>query len=208
MPFRESRNSLPPPPRGFDHIHRYWNVQHDGVMAKIKPGEYYVTRRGEAITTVLGSCVAACVRDPVAGIGGMNHFMLPAAEGSREEFSSANLRFGTYAMEHLINEIIKLGGRKSQLEFKVFGGANISGIAQSVGETNSHFVCAYLRNEGYRVISRDLGGRHGRKIIYFPASGRTLLKKLSAQDDLIAQDRSEIDKVHRKPVSGEVELFT
>jgi len=205
MPLQGYRK-LPPPLPGFENVHRYWNGEYQAVMAKIKPGEYYVTRSDDVLTTVLGSCVAACIRDPERGVGGMNHFMLPL-KGAHHGVVDDALRYGNFAMEHLINDIVKYGGRKQNLEIKVFGGANIGGIGQDVGRTNAEFVCHYLASEGYRVAGKDLGGMWARKIIYFPESGRLLLKKLEAGSDVASQDRSMLDTLTSKPLRGDIELF-
>jgi len=138
----------------------------------------------------------------------MNHFMLPASGQHRNGVVDDALRYGNFAMEHLINDIIKYGGRKQNLEIKVFGGANIGGgVGQNVGRNNVDFICCFLRSEGYRAVSKDLGGVQARKIIYFPESGRILLKKLDATRDVARQDRSMLDTLTSMPVQGEVELF-
>ncbi len=207
MALNTMRN-LPPALPGFEAVHRYWSAEHKSVVAKIKPGEYYVTRSGEVLTTVLGSCVAACIRDPDRGVGGMNHFMLPAGGTNKTGVIDDALRYGNFAMEHLINDIVKYGGRKQNLEIKVFGGANIGGgVGQNVGKGNVDFICCFLRSEGYRAVSKDLGGVQARKIIYFPETGRILLKKLDASSDVARQDRSMLATLTEKPVHGEVELF-
>jgi len=206
VPHSRNRN-IPPPLPGFEGVHRYWNAAHNGIMAKIKPGEYYVTRTAEALTTVLGSCVAACIRDPAKGVGGMNHFMLPIKGESPEAAIDDAMRYGNFAMEHLINDIIKHGGRKDNLELKVFGGANVGGIGQNVGKTNIAFIRSYLLAEGMKVLSQDLGGIQARKIIYFPDTGKILLKKLEATQGVERQDQAMFETLTSKPVSGEVELF-
>ncbi len=206
MPHRR-HGKLPAAIPGFERIHRYWNAGHNEIMAKIKPGEYYVTRTGEALTTVLGSCVAACIRDPDKSIGGMNHFMLPMKGRHLGAVIDDALRYGNFAMEHLINDIIKYGGRKENLEIKVFGGANVGGIGQDVGKTNVEFITCYLRSEGLKAVSQDLGGMQARKIIYFPDTGKILLKKLEAAQGVARQDRDMLETLTSKPVAGEVELF-
>jgi chemotaxis protein CheD len=206
MPLKR-HTDLPAALPGFERIHRYWNAGHNGIMAKIKPGEYYVTRRGEAITTVLGSCVAACIRDPDQDIGGMNHFMLPVRGHRSSAVVDDALRYGNFAMEHLINDIMKYGGRKANLEIKVFGGANVGGIGQDVGKTNVEFILQYLRSEGYRPASHDLGGIQARKIVYFPTTGKILLKKLEPDKNIARQDQNMLETLSSKPVQGEVELF-
>jgi len=146
---------------------------------KVLPNEFYVSGDDVMITTVLGSCVAACVRDAAAGVGGMNHFMLP--EGDAAAPGSATMRYGAYAMEVLINELLKAGASRDRLEAKVFGGgAVLSGMQQmNIGERNAKFVLHYLRLEGVPVLAQDLGEEHARRINYFPRTGKVLLRKMA-----------------------------
>jgi chemotaxis protein CheD len=138
---------------GFEHVNRYWDRERDMVAAKILPGEYYVTHQNELITTVLGSCVSACIRDRESGIGGMNHFMLPQTNVGKfnkgsEAIVGIATRYGNYAMEHLINTILSNGGKRKNLEVKVFGGGKIIPALTDVGMKNIDFVLAYLDQEG------------------------------------------------------------
>lgn len=206
---------LPPMPRairGFDGINRYWDKYHRKYAAKIMPGEFYVTTNDELIVTVLGSCVSACIRDKVFGIGGMNHFMLPAKAGAvfdlRNQLSEAT-RYGNYAMEHLINEILKNGGERRNLEMKVFGGGKVIGNMSDVGKRNIEFVLSYIQTEGFSVLSQDLGDIFPRKVVYFPMSGKVKVKKLrSVHNDTIAQrEVAYLDTLSHKPIEGDVELF-
>src|ERR1700693_3574707 len=100
----------------------YFDRTFDCDAAKILPGEYFFTHKDMMIVTVLGSCVSACIRDRVSGIGGMNHFMLPDGGGENDSPVSASMRYGSYAMEVLINDVLKAGARRENLEAKVFGG--------------------------------------------------------------------------------------
>lgn len=177
---------------------------------KILPGEYFVATGELALVTVLGSCVSACIRDREKGIGGMNHFMLP--EGSDEGGgSSGSARYGGFAMEVLINHLLKLGARRSQLEAKVFGGgAVMSALTQSqVGERNASFVTEYLRTEGIPIAARDLLDVYPRKLYYFPLSGRVLMKKLVhvRNDTLVRRESEYARRLRQQPIAGEVELF-
>lgn len=198
------------PLRGFEHVNRYWDRQFDIAAAKIMPGEFYVTAKDEVIVTVLGSCISACVRDPLFGIGGMNHFMLPIQgdEDSTQRFGNAE-RYGNVAMEHLINAILVNGGRRENLEVKLFGGGRILTQMTDVGERNIAFVHEYLRTEGLRIAAEDLGDVFPRKVYYFPQSGRVRLRKLrSLQNATIAQRENEYLKgIIGEPVAGEVDLF-
>lgn len=177
---------------------------------KILPGEYFVTSGRQVLVTVLGSCVAACIRDNKTGIGGMNHFMLPD-EGNREMISSS-ARYGNYAMEVLINHLFKLGAKRNRLEAKVFGGGAVleSLSASKVGERNAEFVLSYLKMEGIPVISKDLLDSYPRKIYYFPNSGRVLVKKLHRvhNDTLFVRESDYQKRLKSSKVEGDIELFT
>ncbi|HEX5392305.1 MAG TPA: chemoreceptor glutamine deamidase CheD [Rhodocyclaceae bacterium] len=207
--------TLPPPfPTlpGFEHIQRVWISRHACYAVRIMPGEYYVTASGEAVTTTLGSCIAACVRDRVRGIGGMNHFMLPQTPDSSSWQAAgigASMRYGNYAMEHLINGIMSNGGCRENLEVKIFGGGRILEKVTDVGLRNIEFVRKYLAVESLPVVAEDVGDVYPRMVIYFPATGRVQVKRLrSLHNNLIAtQEMSYGDQLKDKPVSGEVELF-
>ena len=154
------------------------NVYYDRTFncdaAKILPGEYYFTNKDMLIVTVLGSCVSACIRDRVTGLGGMNHFMLPDGGSDPNSPISASMRYGTYAMEILINDLLKAGARRENMEAKVFGGgAVLRGFtAINVGERNAAFVINYLKAEKMRVVAEDLNDIHPRKVYFFPAAAR------------------------------------
>jgi len=198
---------------GFDHINTYYDSMHEIATAKLLPGEYYVTTRAEAVVTVLGSCVSACIRDRVFGIGGMNHFMLPIHEGERSTWKGSvadNItRFGNYAMEHLINDILSHGGMRKNLEVKVFGGGRIVKGMSDIGACNVRFVLEYLQEEKLPVLTRDLNGNYPRKIYYFPQTGRVLMKKLASlhNDTLINREKKYFHAIEDAPVGGEVDLF-
>lgn len=178
------------------------------IAAKLLPGQFYVTD-GEAVATVLGSCVAACLRDPVAGVGGMNHFMLPVRPDQQQLPLSATTRYGNHAMECLINEVLRLGGRRPNLEAKVFGGAQVLAIRSDIGRRNVDFVHSYLEMEGVPVVAQDVGGAHPRKVIFFPRDGKVRVRLLTGgrQDDLIARERSYLRELATTPVGGDIELF-
>jgi chemotaxis protein CheD len=177
---------------------------------KILPGGYHVTDRDIVIVTILGSCVAACIRDRGNGIGGMNHFMLPDV-GSALDPTSVPARYGTFAMEVLVNQLLKLGARRDQLEAKVFGGANvIPGIRQAnVGRRNADFVMAFLKTENIRIVARDLEGICPRKVAYFPRTGIARIKRMTDQPLAAAtrQEQAYKSQVSAAKVSGGVELF-
>jgi chemotaxis protein CheD len=195
------------------NTHFATNVYHDRTFAcdaaKILPGEYYYTDRDMLIVTVLGSCVSACIRDRVTGLGGMNHFMLP--DGGDTGPVSASMRYGTYAMEVLINDLLKAGARRESLEAKVFGGgAVLRGFtAMNVGERNAAFVTSFLKTERIPVMAEDLNDVYPRKVYFFPRTGKVLVKKLmQTHNDTLA--RRELDYASRlkvTPVAGDVDLF-
>jgi chemotaxis protein CheD len=189
----------------------YYDRTFDCEAAKILPGEYYFTKKPMLIVTVLGSCVAACVRDRISGIGGMNHFMLPDGSGDARNPTSASMRYGAYAMEVLINELLKAGARRENLEAKVFGGGNVlrGFTAINVGERNAQFVRDFLRAEKIRIVAEDLNDVHPRKVYYFPATGRGLVKKLKQLNNytLVRREQDYASRLKTSAVSGEIDLF-
>lgn len=201
---------LPPPCLPwFQHINRYLDMQRQRYVAKLLPGEYYVTNQGELIGTVLGSCISACVRDPETGIGGMNHFMLPTRSGGTVDLLSDAYRYGNYAMEHLINDVMKLSGKRHSLEFKLFGGANVVRGMSSVGSKNIDFVRKYLELEKFRIQAEDLGGDYPRKILYDPTTGKVLMKKIQTlhNQTVVQRETHYLDEISHQPVAGEIDLF-
>jgi chemotaxis protein CheD len=177
---------------------------------KIMPGEFFVDRADVVISTVLGSCVSACMWDRREKIGGMNHFMLPGADSGAGDLTNASGRYGVFAMEQLINELIKRGARKSNLEAKVFGGGSVlrNFSTLNVGERNAGFVLDFLRTEGIRVVSQDLLDVYPRRVAFFPASGRALCKKLTKTDSaVVAAEQQYTAKINTADVAGAIELF-
>lgn len=180
--------------------------------AKISPGEYYFTNHDMLIVTVLGSCVSACIRDKKLGIGGMNHFMLPdSAKADKDNPVSESMRYGTYAMEVLINELLRNGARRENLEAKIFGGGNVlrSFTTNNVGERNAAFVKKFLKDEGIQIISEDLLDIYPRKVYFFPKTGRLLVKKLKQLNNytLVKREEAYSSKLKTNDVGGEVDLF-
>jgi len=186
----------------------YFDRTHEIDAAKILPGEFYATQRDMLLVTVLGSCVAACIRDSANGIGGMNHYMLPNSPGDEGESG----RYGTYAMEILINHLMKLGAQRKNLEAKVFGGGNvIAKMTQTnVGERNAEFVLDYLKTEQIRVVAKDLLDIYPRKVYFFPYTGKVLVKKLrNIHNDTIIERETEYTKrLRADKMAGDIELFT
>ena len=207
----------PGPPRrlpGFESIKHSWDAVHHMYAARILPGEYYVSCDRELIVTTLGSCVSACIRDRKTGIGGMNHFMLPDDNGSIERDGaclSTATRYGSFAMEHMINDILANGGRKNNLEIKLFGGGNIMRSMTDIGTRNISFVRQYLGNENLQIQSEDLGGSHPRKVLYFPFSGRVLVRKMPlarrSSDEIVRQETQYRDSLSESPLTGDIDLF-
>jgi chemotaxis protein CheD len=192
------------------HGRRIYDANNAIWMVKLFPGEYYVTRRtDEVLVTVLGSCVSACIRDPHAGVAGMNHFMLPQNESGSWGKDAQSTRFGNFAMEKLINELIKAGCARERLEVKVFGGGNVTESTNAIGSNNADFVLRYLEAEGLRCAAQDLGGTQPRRIHYFPANGR-VVRRLLGTGETTAVAREESDYRNRLRVqksSGDIELF-
>ena len=187
----------------------YYDPGHKIHAVKILPGEYYVSSQDMLIVTVLGSCVSACIRDPLCNVAEMNHFMLP--EGPSDGgLASASARYGSFAMELLINQLLKLGARRHALEAKVFGGGNVLRAlsAGNVAERNAEFVLSYLETEKIPVVAQDLGGTQPRKVYQFVKTGRVRVKRLGtmANDTLFERERDYRSRLVTEP-AGEVELF-
>lgn len=189
---------------------RYFDPRFQMVSVRVLPGEHYVTDDpDEMIVTVLGSCISACIRDPRTGLGGMNHFMLPSSDTGQWGDVSAAMRYGNYAMEVLINDLIRSGAPRERLEVKIFGGSHIGTSKSDVGEKNIAFVRRYLKEEGFRAQAVDVGGFKPRRIHYFPADGK--VKRLSLQQvegvELRKQERDYSTSISTTEVDGDIELF-
>jgi chemotaxis protein CheD len=160
-----------------------------------------VTEPNVVLSTVLGSCVAACLRDPGAGVGGMNHFLLPGGDTSRNQESE---RYGAYLMELLINGLLKRGARRDRIEAKLFGGARMLQGLSDIGAQNAAFARQFLANEGIRILAENLGGTHGRRLEFFPVSGR-------ARQILLPQNSSIVEPspklAPKAEYHGTLELF-
>ena len=194
---------------GFEHISRYWDDNLKVVTARIQPGELYVSRHDEMINTVLGSCISACISDLSAGIGGMNHFMLPDEGTTGSGFGAQAARYGLHAMEQLINTIMKHGGDRRNLQVKIFGGGRMIAKMGDVGARNIKFIHNYLREEGLSILAEDVGAIYPRKVNYFPLTGRVLMKRLRPLHNQTIADR-EIEVMQKqveKPRSHDVEFF-
>lgn len=189
----------------------YYDRHFERHAVKILPGEYFVTNGDKVIVTVLGSCVAVCLRDKVNGIGGMNHFLLPNDGTNETGLLTESARYGVYAMELLVNHLLKMGAMRARMEAKVFGGGNVlRGLkVNNVGQRNAEFVLDYLQTERIPVVAKDLLDDYPRKVYFFPDTGKVLVKKIKSLHNTTIVDReSEYRmKVKFTPKSGEVELF-
>lgn len=179
------------------------HFQYDAV--KVLPGEYFVSTDDVLIMTVLGSCIAACVWDGKARVGGMNHFMLPEGE-------DGSGRYGSYAMELLLNEMIKMGARRETMQAKVFGGGAVMAgfTTMNVGERNTKFVLDYLATERIPVVSQDVLDIHPRKVCFFPVTGKALVKRLAhAHPEALAVEerKGNAAAVAKSTAGGSVDLF-
>ncbi len=178
-------------------------------VVKLGPGDHAITASADTLLlTVLGSCVSACIRDPVAGVGGMNHFMLPESPDGRWGRAAFSLRYGNFAMEKLINDILVHGGRRERLEVKAFGGARIGPDTTAIGSRNADFVEAYLSAENLRLCASDLRGDRARRLAYLPVSGRAFVVELPGQDAPIGISELAYRRTLRpEPRADAIELF-
>ena len=193
-----------------DGRRRYFDTRYQATVVKVLPGEHYVTRDpGEMLVTVLGSCVTACMRDPLTGRGGMNHFMAPESSTGTWSGISAEERYGNFAMEKLINAILGTSGRRDRLEVKLFGGANVIRSSFRVGSENIDFVRDYVRREGLNVVGDDLGGELPRRIHYYPITGKAyrLFLRRSADANIFKHEMQVTSALRRDASGGEIELF-
>lgn len=171
----------------------YFDDRFNIEAIKIVPGQYYVTRKDKMIVTVLGTCVAACIRDRVRGIGGMNHFML--ADWGRDSANpeSKAVQHGRYAMDKLIEQLLAKGAQRNWLEAKIFGGADLLREVSSVnmGKLNISFVTEYLRQRGIKVVADSLGGAYPRKVYFFPRTGEVMVRTLTKANNTTIVDREK-----------------
>ncbi|MBE9608804.1 chemoreceptor glutamine deamidase CheD [Chitinilyticum piscinae] len=190
----------------------YYDRNFSLEAAKILPGEYYTTSRDMLIVTVLGSCVAACLRDPVNNISGMNHFMLPETGESLAALNGLPTRYGTYAMEMLINQMLKMGAQRNRIQAKIFGGGKVlHGFTVSdVGARNVAFVKRFLELENIPVVAEDLLDIFPRKVYFFSQTGRVLVKKLRSvhNNTIIEREKDYSARLRYQEPSGDVELFS
>ncbi len=200
----EHLKSLPRGPGEASFFYNDNHFQYDAV--KVLPGEYFVSNEEVLITTVLGSCISACIWDARARAGGMNHFMLPDGDGD------GGGRYGSYAMELLINQMLKIGARRETMQAKVFGGAQVMAgfTTMNVGERNTRFVLDYLATERIPVVSQDVLDIHPRKVCFFPVNGKALVKRLAhAHPETLAVEerKGNAASVAKSTAGGSIDLF-
>lgn len=206
----QSREAMPPALPGFDNVRRYRNATGQ-VIARLLPGDFYVSCQDEVLDTVLGSCVSACIRNPRLRIGGMNHFMLPTANGRTDDAWGKGpgraTRYGSASMEQLINRILAAGGNRGELEVKIFGGGRVLASLTDIGAHNVKFVREYLRDEGMSVAAQDVGESVARHVQYFPLTGRVRLRHLSTHHDVASNEQRYLRGLEQAPLAGEIDLF-
>lgn len=189
--------------RFFDPHLNVWSV-------KVLPGEFHVSEDDDMIVTTLGSCISVCIRDRIQGVGGLNHFMLPKSDGGKWAGVNASTRYGNFAMEHLINEILKRGGLRENLEAKVFGGSDfMEGNTLRIGDGNADFAREYLKTERIRVVGEDIGGNYSRKIYYHPINGKVIMKKISItpNDTIEQREKAYAAELAHTKIESDIELF-
>lgn len=198
---------------GFEHLRRFHEPATGCVSVKLLPGEYYASLQDEVITTVLGSCVSACIHDPEVGVGGMNHFMLPEPGGNGgrwgDTLAGRSARYGSDAMEQLVNAVLKAGGMRQRLQVKIFGGGCVLARMTDIGKRNIQFVHRYLEAEGLQLTAEDVGGVRPRQIRFYPQTGRTQVRRLgdAADPELADRERVYLKQLANDPIKGGVELF-
>jgi chemotaxis protein CheD len=214
MPLATAAMTAQPAPapdsEGLPNRRRYFDSRLKSTVVQVLQGDYYVSGdAGEVISTILGSCVAACIRDPITRCGGMNHFLLPEAKQDNEGVAGLALRYGSYSMEQLVNAILAQGGRRERLEVKVFGGANVVKGMSKIGCQNADFVERYLKREGFQIAGGHLRGLWPRKVLFYPATGQVRMREL--KNDSAAKVFDKEVNLAPRPVpaddAGSIELF-
>lgn len=190
---------------------RYFDNYFQSHAVKLLPGEFYATNDNTMIVTVLGSCVSVCLRDPISGVRGMNHFLLPNDDGARSSILSESARYGSYAMEILVNHMLKLGAKRHSLEAKVFGGGNVMKgfMLNNVGERNVEFTFDYLEREQIPVLAKDVLNDYPRKVYFLPNEGVVKIKKIKSLHNTTILDReSEYRlRIKQNKPDASVDLF-
>ncbi len=207
VPTPPPRRLLEPALPGFEGVRRAYDEVAQAWLVHVQPGEFYVTRNDEILSTVLGSCVSVCIRDSRLGFGGMNHFLLPGDDG---HVNGDVLRYGSYALERLINELVKYGGMRERFEVKLFGGGRVINGTLDIGRSNVDFVHRYLADEQLTIASESVGGTVARRVRYHPLTGKVMMMQLAmdegSQAERAAQERAAQVKQQDKN-AGKVILF-
>lgn len=190
---------------------RYFDSNLGATVVQVYQGDFYVCGdEDEILATVLGSCISACVRDPVVRCGGMNHFLLPSGRQlTNDDPAGLSLRYGSFAMEQLINSVLAAGGQRQRLEIKVFGGANVVRGLSDVGHRNAEFVEEFLDKEGFTIAGKHLRGTYPRKLQFHPHSGQVRMREIKekAAVKVFEQEVRASPRVATKPAAGTIELF-
>ncbi|WP_454020928.1 chemotaxis protein [Azospirillum sp. Marseille-Q6669] len=187
----------------------YLDSEFGAYVVPVVLGHHRISSRDDdMLVTTLGSCVAACINDPVVRVGGMNHFLLPGSPSGGEGFGVAT-RYGSVAMEWLINDLLTRGARRERMEVKLFGAARVIDTSLDVGAANAAFAVDYVRREGLALAVQDLGGDKGRRVHFFPTTGRAFRRLLRPEAELetVHQEMDYLQALRRTPVEGEMELF-
>lgn len=194
---------------GPDGRRRFFDRKMNATVVRVFQGDFYVTVNStEVLTTILGSCIAVCVRDPVVRCGGMNHFLLPAASTRGDETPPLAMRYGSFSIERLINDILSEGGRRERLEAKVFGGANVLRGTSNIGWRNADFVETYLKNEGIAVEAQNLRGVWPRQLRYYPTTGQAQMREVKvALPDIFKQEEDLRHRPLLQEETTDVEFF-
>lgn len=194
----------------YDGIKRYYDQNMEMTVIKLITGDcYWTSAKREMIVTILGSCISVCLYDPKLKIGGMNHILLPYGDDDNKQ---GNTRFGSYAMEELINGLLKIGARKNKLKAKIFGGSDIMKNSSRIGDKNVKFAKEYLSNEGIELVSFDVGGDDARRLHFFPDTGKAMIRKLRRKEDMVIIEKENEYKnilVHKvkEESKASVDLF-
>lgn len=195
--------------------HQSYKVYHDPYFdiqaVKILPGEFYVTQQQLMLVTVAGSCVVACIRDKVLGWGGLSHFMLPLVEDELTPTTAAS-RYGSHALEVLINELQKRGSDRKNLEAKIFGAARLelNAASELLSQRNASFLINYLTAEQIPIVSQSMLGQFPQKVYFFPETGRVLVKTLKKLNNTTIYEREALylEQLINTKIAGQIEIFT
>jgi chemotaxis protein CheD len=188
----------------------YFDPRLQAQVFKLMPGRFHVATADEVIATLLGSCVAACIYDPLRSVGGMNHFLLPETSPGEDATLpvSSGARYGAFAMESLINALLARGAARNRLRVKLFGGARVLARLSDVGQRNIEFVRRFVALEQLQVVGEDLGGDQPRKLLMYPATGRVLVRRLPpVEASAVAVAETRFLRSMDAPVTGSAELF-